>query len=460
MLGLIKNFFIFDKDANRLETPEGVLTLSSLFLPFFIEMILTNLMGTVNTLALSKYSDDAVASVGAASQLMMMILTFYSVVSTGAAVVISQNLGARNKEKASNVAIISLLFSGLLSVLIGTTLSIFAPSVLSILRLPNQLLDHAVTYFRICIFFSFFQALNSAFSGILRSFGRPKLAVIVSLFMNVVNATLNIIVVIRPFETPLVGVKGIAISLVISQALGLILMFSLFIHASLGIRLTKNIIKQVPLVYKILRIGIPGGISSVSYSLSQVVSTSIIASLGANAVTTKIYLGNIFFYVYVLGLALGQATSLMVSRLCGAHEFDRAYRMNKQNLKITICCNITLSLCIFLLGDHLIRIFTSNPEIIKIARVIMLIDIFVEIGRGFNHIEDNSLRGAGDVIFPMIISLTSCWTMSILFSYILGIKLGLGLKGCWIAFAMDELFRGTLFFLRWRSRKWTSRTII
>ncbi len=86
--------------------------------------------------------------------------------------------------------------------------------------------------------------------------------------------------------------------------------------------------------------------------------------------------------------------------------------------------------------------FTSDPQIISMGRHLMLIDILVEIGRGFNHVEENSLRGAGDVIYPMAVSMISCWTMSILFSYILGIRMGLGLTGCWIAFAMDEFFRG------------------
>ena len=453
-------YFTFNKNLNRIETPEGVLTLSSLFFPFFIEMILANMMGTVNTVALSHYSDNAVAAVGAASQLMGMIFTLYGVVSTGAAIVISQNLGARCKEKAADAAVISVLFSGTFSIILGTLLAIFAHPILSILQLPEELLTQADTYFRICISFSFFQALNSAFSGILRSYGRPRTAVKVSLFMNIVNAILNIIVVFRPFETPLSGVKGIAITCVISQALGLLLMILLFLHASLGIRIRKNSFKQLDIISKILHIGIPGGISNVSYSLSQVVSTAIIATLGATEVSAKIYLGNIFFYVYVLGLALGQATAIMISRLTGAHEFDRAYELNKQNLKITICCNILFSFCIYLFGGHLIQIFTDNEEIISIAKQIMLIDLFVEIGRGFNHIEDSSLKGTGDVIFPMLISITSCWIMSILFSYILGIKLGLGLKGCWIAFAMDELFRGTLFYLRWRSRKWTTKSLV
>ena len=104
-------------------------------------------------------------------------------------------------------------------------------------------------------------------------------------------------------------------------------------------------------------------------------------------------------------------------------------------------------------------LFTSSTEIIEMTSTIFLIDIAVEFGRAFNHVENNSLNGAGDVVFPMIVSIVSAWCMSILFSYILGIKCGLGLEGCWIAFAMDEIFRGMLFFHRFRSKKWIKAVI-
>lgn len=93
------------------------------------------------------------------------------------------------------------------------------------------------------------------------------------------------------------------------------------------------------------------------------------------------------------------------------------------------------------------------------ARGILFIDIFVEIGRAFNHVEDNSLRGVGNVMFPMVIAIISCWCISILFSYLLGVHLGLGLYGCWIAFIMDELFRGLLFFRRFKSKKWMTKKV-
>lgn len=347
-----------------------------------------------------------------------------------------------------------------MGIILGLVLAFFAKPILSLMNLKDDLLQDAVIYFRICITFSFLQAIYTSLSSVFRSYGKPKIAVKISLFMSFTNALLNIIIVFRPFPFILKGVWGIAVSTVISQALGMCLLLYFFKKASFDIHFKKETLKQLPLLGKILSIGVPGGLSSLSYSLSQVVSTSIIATLGATSVSAKIYLDNIFFYVYVLGLALGQATAIMISRLAGAHMYDQAERLNKQNLKITIFCNITLSLLILLFGKNLIRIFTDNTEIITIAASIMIIDLFVEIGRGFNHIENNCLRGCGDVFCPMMISITSCWIISISFSYLFGIKLGLGLIGCWFAFAMDEIFRGVLFFLRWRSGKWRSKVLI
>ena len=157
-------------------------------------------------------------------------------------------------------------------------------------------------------------------------------------------------------------------------------------------------------------------------------------------------------------MSLGLSTSLMIGWLTGAVKYEQAYKLNLQNLKIIIILNGTLSLLLFLFGRPLLGIFTSDPEILAMGHSLLLIDILVEIFRGFNHIAENSLRGSGDVIFPMALSMTSCWTMSVLFSYLLGVRLNLGLTGCWIAFAMDEAFRGINYFLRWRSRKWMKKT--
>lgn len=140
----------FNKSINRIDTSEGTITMHSLFIPYFIEMLLMNLIGTINTIFLSSFSDQSVAAVGAASQLIGMILTFYGVVSSGASIVISQNLGAGNRDLASDTAIISVIFSGTISFIIGMGLSFFAYPILSMMNLEDAVLRQAVDYFKIC----------------------------------------------------------------------------------------------------------------------------------------------------------------------------------------------------------------------------------------------------------------------------------------------------------------------
>lgn len=434
------------------------MTLSKVFFPFFLEMFLMNLMNTVNTFTLSFYSDEAVAAVGAAGQFMGMIITFYTVISTGASIVISQNIGAGKTKSASDAAFCALTVSASLSFLISFLLGFAARPLMSLMNISGDVLDYAASYFGICIRFSFLQAVTSVSSAIFKSCGRPKISVCVSLGMNGINALLNYLVIFRPIEIPLHGVTGIAWSYAISTACAAVTMLILLARIPLGLDFRHKSRESFRMIRKVLRVGIPGGISSLSYSISQVVTTSIIALVGVSAVSAKIYVSNLVFYVYVFGMSLGLSTSLMIGWLTGAGRYEQAYRLNLQNLRITIVLNGTLSLLLFLFGNPLLGIFTSDPEILAMGRGLLLIDVLVEIFRGFNHIEENSLRGSGDVVFPMVVSMISCWTMSVLFSYLLGVRLGLGLAGCWIAFAMDEAFRGINYFRRWRSRKWMKKT--
>ena len=450
----------FDKTLYRIETDTEVLSLWSLFLPLFFQLVLQNMLGTVNTVMLSHYSEGAVAAVGAASQLTSMILNFYSVVSMGAGVVISQYLGANRREMAEKTAETALLMGLAMGILIGMALALFSRPLLSLMQLKGTVLEQAVLYFRILMSFSVLQAVLAVFNSILNSYGLPKISVGISLLMNILNLLLNFVVIFRPFETPLRGVSGIAVSVVISEAVSVLLMTLFFLRLPIKIRTPFSGFQKIFKISRsILSVGVPGGISNISYSLSQVVSTSIIAVIGVDAISAKVYLTNIFFYVYVLGLALGHATSLMISRYAGAHEFEKAYRLNLQNLVITVAVNVSVSTAIFLFGGSIMRLFTENPSILEMSRPIMLIDIAVEAFRALNHIEGNALCSTGDSVFPMVISILSCWLVSIVFSYVFGIRCHLGLAGCWIAFGMDEAFRGTACVIRWNSKKWTTKTV-
>lgn len=132
---LFRKLFSYDASLATFETSNGTMTLPQIFIPFFIEMLLLNLMGTINTFMLSHYSDDAVAAVGSASQILSMVLTLYTVIGTGASIVINHNLGANNKKTASDAAFCSIFFCGFFSLILGTVLATLADTVLGAMHL-------------------------------------------------------------------------------------------------------------------------------------------------------------------------------------------------------------------------------------------------------------------------------------------------------------------------------------
>ena len=194
--------------------------------------------------------------------------------------------------------------------------------------------------------------------------------------------------------------------------------------------------------------------------MSQIVTTAILAVLGATAISAKIYVQNINIFVFIAGQSLGQAASILVGRYIGSESWEEARKLNKKVFIINLILNTFLGMIMVLFRYPLVGLFTENYEILELAASVICIDFFVEIFRGINHTEQFSLQATGDVKFSMLVGIISCWLNSILFSYILGIKLELGLHGCWIAFAMDEIFRGFILVRRWNSGKWMTKSIV
>ena len=109
-------------------------------------------------------------------------------------------------------------------------------------------------------------------------------------------------------------------------------------------------------------------------------------------------------------------------------------------------------------GTQIFRLLSSNPDIVRIGALILWIDVVLEIGRAVNITAVNSLIASGDVLFPFWTGVVVMWGVATLFSYILGIALGWGLVGIWLAMTLDELIRAAIFERRWHSRRWQNKS--
>ena len=435
--------------------------LLKLTLPIFIESLLRILMGNINVLMISRYSENAVGAIGVANQVISMLVVVYGIVSLGSAIAVGQHKGAGNYDMASKVANVAFVLNFLFGLALSMGVVVSARLVLKLMNIPAELSGFAYTYIVIVGGASFNQALMSAMSAISRSYGQTKFPMFIALGMNLLNIAGNGISLFQPFGIPVLGIKGVAFSTAISQAIGVLVMGH-FLYKQVGVEFRFSYFKPFPKdIFKlIIKIGTPAAGESMAYTFSQLATTAIVTMIGPNAITGMVYVMNLTYFVSILGGSLGQGTQIAVSHLTGAGKMDEAYETCIRSVKMGALANSIASIVLILFRMQFLMLYTNDVEILRLCENLFFIDFAAQVIRPFNHVIGNSLRAAGDVRFPMIISSLSFWGVSVTLCYILGVACGLGLTGVWIAFAIDESVRGLTLLKRWKSRVWQSKVLV
>jgi putative MATE family efflux protein len=419
------------------------------------------LMGNADTLMLSQYSDNSVAAVGVSNQILAFIIVMFGFVATGTAILIAQNLGAKQMKTASEIAVVSLGVNFVFSLGLSLIIFLFSERILLLMDIPNELLEEAGVYLKIVGVFSFVQALIMTVGAILRSYSFTRDVMYITIGMNILNVIGNYFVIFGPFGFPILGVEGVAISTTISRFLGLLAALILLFNRVKG-GFPLKFLYHFPKKHlkDLLRIGIPSAGEHLSYNGSQMVITYFIAILGTQALTAKVYAQNLMMFIFLFGIAISQGTQILIGHMVGANEFSEAYKRCLKSLKLAVMISFCAALVFSFFSHQLLGIFTSDSEIIRVASTLILLTILLEPGRSFNLVIINSLRAAGDVKFPVYMGILSMWGVSVTLSYLLGIHFGLGLVGIWIAFIADEWLRGLLMLWRWKSKVWMDKSFV
>lgn len=448
----LKRFF--DPSLFTVKSSLGTLTLFSLLMPLLFEAVMNQLQGTVSTIILSGYSDNAVAAVGAVNPVISMSLIIFSVVALGATVVVSNALGAEDVVRAREVSLAAILTNVGVCIPITLVTILLAPELMAMLNLTGEVYLEAVTYFRIRMAFTLVNALTSAFLALLKCYGFPRYTFWIGLLSNVLNLLLNIWVVYFPDYSPIHGVAGVAVSAGVSNFIALLVTLFLFHRLRIGVSVPESAKELLRHIGAVMKIGLPSALTGASVTVASIVTTSFVASIGDYALSARVYFNTVLSYVYLFSMSAGSANSLLVGRCYGARDFDRMEEMNRHLCRLTRAVNLSISLLALVLCRPLVGIFTESEEILSLAVLIFAVDLIAEQARAISQVYEYALRGAGDVWFSLVSLIASCWICSIGIPYLLTVKLGFGLVGIWIGTAADETVRALVTYFRWRSGKW------
>lgn len=429
--------------------------LKRLIRPLILEQILAVTVGMADVMMVSSVGAGAVSGISLVDTINVLLISLFTALATGGAIVGSQYLGNKDRERACQAT--EQLVYVILMVSVGIMMFslVFNAQLLQLIygRVDQDVFEASRTYFYISALSYPFLALYNAEAAAFRSMGNSKISLYASTIMNVMNIIGNAIL-IYIFD---MGVAGAAISTLVSRIVASIILFVLLKNTSLDIHLPKKFSFRLDrsIIRRILSIGIPNGLESSIFQLGKILVARQIVEYGTPAVTANAIGNTIASFEILPGSAIGLAIITVVGQCVGAREYEQAKMYTKKLLKMSYQIMLGLNIAMFLLLDPVLKLYQQTPEITALARqLIVYHTIMCVIIWPSSFTLPNALRASDDAKFTMIIAIASMWVWRIGFAYILGNYFGFGVFGVWVAMTIDWAFRATCFHIRFHKKKW------
>ena len=437
-------------DLKKLKSFKYLLILT---LPIFLELLLNVFVGYVDQIMISR-DPDAVTAITNTNTILSVFIIAFQVFSMGSVILISNFKGQKNYDAEKSVYSVSFILSAIVGIIISIIVILFAEYFFNWIGLDPKCMDKGLIYIRIVGGGMIVQSIMTIFSAFLKSNSLMKYSTMINVVVNLINVTVNFITI------PYIGIVGVALATTLSRIVGTILMIIVFTKKT-NINLLKKPLKyfKKDTFKQIVKIGGPSASEALSYNASQIIILAIINGLNnTELVNLKSYTSMFAMFAYMFTSAISQAMQVVIGELLGMGKLEEAKKKVYQTLISSTISAVLIAFIFYLISDSAYSIFgIVDPEVLKIGKTLLLIEIVLEFGRAFNIVYVRALQSSGDILFPTINSVIFCWLVAVLGSYLLGgnnVLLNLGLIGIWLAMMLDELIRAVIFFIRYKKGKW------
>ena len=421
--------------------------------PILGEFLLTYTVALIGLWLAARSSDAAAGGLGLVSQVLESLYVVYRVLAIGIGVVITQLLGAQQRDDARATALDSLAACTWAGLVVAGVLLLGNDVILDVLNAPQVIRPLLSAYLMLLAPAALLDAYNLTMASILRAHLHVRDSLRVMVVMHCTHLALAVPLMLGVGAWEGVGLYGFALAMLFSRALGLVLHLSLW-HKRLALapRLAHWWGLRPRTLAPVLRIGVPGAASELAYRVAFMVSLASTARLGVEALATHSYVLQLLRYVLLISLSIGWACEIMVGRLIGAGRFRAAHALVRKAVRNGMLTSGLVALAAALAAPWLLRVFTRDALVIESAQTLLWIAVALEVGRVFNLILPGALRASGDVNFPVVAGIGSYALVLGVGSYFMG--RAYGLPGIFIVYAADEWVRGLLLLARWQGRGW------
>lgn len=387
-----------------------------LLIIFSIPLILGNLLqqmyNTADSIIVGNFvGSNGLAAVGSGTALINLIIAFSQGAAVGAGVIVSQNLGARDKQKTKLAVHTAMCIAIILGVILSAIGVIFSRDLLVWMKTPKSVLKDSVLYLQIYCGGLIFNVIYNMATGILNAAGNSKRPLIYLAIASVTNIILDL-VFIKALKW---GVKGAAIATDISQALSCVLAVGYLLRVNSDYKL---IVKELKIhgntAKQIIRVGLPTAIQNMVISFSNVLVQSSVNSYGATAMAGYAAYLKIDGFNILPVLSISMAVTTFTGQNVGAKKPDRVKKGMWNALIMGIVYTVIIGVVILLTSHTVLGLFTKDNEVITYGQLAMKYFCPFYFLLGILNILAGTVRGAGKGVPPMLILLFSMCIFRIL----------------------------------------------
>ena len=440
----------------KTELTEGSIgkALLKFFFPIMFGTFFQQLYNTVDAIIVGRFvGSNALAAVGgSAGMIVGLIVGFFIGLTAGASVIVSQFFGSGDRQKVSKSMHTIYAFSIIGSLVISVVGYFLAPALLQVMSTPEEIFADSLLYLRVFLVGILFMFIYNTGSSLLRAVGDSKRPLTYLIVCCIANIVLDILFV-AIFKW---GVFGAALATVIALAISSVLVTIALVKSE---ELCDFSIKEIAIDWPTLKqqiyIGFPGGIQTSMYSLSNMILMVAVNKLGTDAAAAWTAIGKMDAIYWMVGGSLGTALVTVVGQNYGAGKMDRVKKSVNIGLGLYFAFSIVIVGILMVFQRPLFSIFTDNQAVIEIAVISFSIMAPFYLLFSFIEIYSNALRGIGDVLIPMIMTMTGVCGFRVVWALFV-VPLNPSMELISWSYPVSWALTSTcfIFYYRFKAKKW------
>lgn len=424
--------------------------------PTLVEMFLVSLTGMADLIQCGRLGPAAITGIGLTNQPMMLLQSVFQAVNVGTTALIARFIGMGRPEKASETLKQTFYVTVLLGVVVSCFAGVFASQILTFMGADSEVLQVGTPYIRTVGYGFVFSAIAMALAAALRGAGDTRTPMTVNLAANAVNIVFNAILIWGLFGFPRWGVFGAAVATTFSRFVAAVWFIVLAVKGERSIRLDlrERYRPDKEILGRIYHIGLPAAIEQLVLRGGQVMFARIVSSLGTVTFAAHQVALNILGLSFQPGQAFAIAATTLVGQYLGAERPDDAERCARTSLRMGLGVGLFMGVIFALAGRYISFLYTNELSVVLGSALALRIYAVAQPFQSTHFVLSGGLRGAGDTTYPLYSTAIGIWVVRVVIGYVFVMVLHWGLAGAWAAMGLDQVARGVLIWLRFRSGAW------